>query len=556
MNVTYLSPSIQKTKKFFLFCRCRNPSCVLNTHYSGGSPIAMNDIFNRRQCEMCGKSLLAMYSPASYAHVYCRDCWYSDKWDPLQYGRDYNPNRPFFDQWLDLMKQVPNFNVFQIGNVVNSIYTNFTWNSKDCYLSFSCLKSEGCVYNKNNDQCRDCVDNIFIHSSELLYDCVYARESFKSAFLTRCERCSDCYFGRDLADCHDCFGCVNLKHKRFYWYNEALSETKYKRRLKEALKDRTSIQQHRQRFSEHAKQFLVEYAVIRKSENCSGDGIFNAVNVRYSFGLQDSENIGDAYRITYQTKNAYRVSNAGFIENMYEYIGGGLTTSYTLCSMMAEGCSFMAYSFFCANCDNIFGCVGLRKKKFCVLNKQYTQEEYERLRQQIVTNMQQCDEWGEFPPVKYSPHAYNDSAAIELFPLTREEVLAKGWQFENNHGGIRGKETLSIEHIPASIKQTSSDITKAILVCATCDLNYRIQPKELQVLRTLSLPLPKICPECRLNERLSRIPFPRLYQRQCDCSRKHPAHTNKRCPTEFETTYAPERPEKVFCNLCYQQEIV
>ncbi|MBI5622130.1 DNA-directed RNA polymerase, partial [Candidatus Falkowbacteria bacterium] len=30
---------------------------------------------------------------------------------------------------------------------------------------------------------------------------------------------------------------------------------------------------------------------------------------------------------------------------------------------------------------------------------------------------------------------------------------------------------------------------------------------------------------------------------------------NAGCTNEFETTYAPERPERVYCEECYQKEI-
>ena len=34
------------------------------------------------------------------------------------------------------------------------------------------------------------------------------------------------------------------------------------------------------------------------------------------------------------------------------------------------------------------------------------------------------------------------------------------------------------------------------------------------------------------------------------------AHGTEPCPNEFETTYSPDRPEIVYCEQCYQQEVV
>src|SRR3989344_4931716 len=53
----------------------------------------------RDTCKLCGKSIISVYAPDGPFIVYCRSCWNSDKWDPLQYGREYDFSRPFFKQY-------------------------------------------------------------------------------------------------------------------------------------------------------------------------------------------------------------------------------------------------------------------------------------------------------------------------------------------------------------------------------------------------------------------------------------------------------------------------
>ena len=60
------------------------------------------------------------------------------------------------------------------------------------------------------------------------------------------------------------------------------------------------------------------------------------------------------------------------------------------------------------------------------------------------------------------------------------------------------------------------------------------------------IPLPRMCPNCRYKRRFDLRPPRKLWHRQC---------MNENCKNEFETTYAPERPEKVYCENCYNQEI-
>ena len=63
--------------------------------------------FYKRQCAMCEKSILAMQAPEKPFTVYCRECWYSDKWDAMTYGRDYDFSKPFFAQFRELLEAVP-----------------------------------------------------------------------------------------------------------------------------------------------------------------------------------------------------------------------------------------------------------------------------------------------------------------------------------------------------------------------------------------------------------------------------------------------------------------
>lgn len=84
----------------------------------------------------------------------------------------------------------------------------------------------------------------------------------------------------------------------------------------------------------------------------------------------------------------------------------------------------------CHSCKNCFGCIGLRQKEYCILNKQYTKEQYEELLGRIIPHMEARGEYGEFFPTKYSLFGYNETLAHDYFPLTKDEALARGlkWQ--------------------------------------------------------------------------------------------------------------------------------
>ena len=93
----------------------------------------------------------------------------------------------------------------------------------------------------------------------------------------------------------------------------------------------------------------------------------------------------------------------------------------------------------------------------------------------------------------------------------------------------------------------------------------RVIKGELDRLRQFSFPLPRQCPQCRFTERRTlRLPFT-LWRQQCQCAgaksqngtyQNNGTHQHEgACPNVFETSYAPDRPEIVYCEQCYNAEV-
>lgn len=517
----------------------------------------------KRVCELCKRDVLAVYSSRSYARVMCNACWYGDGWDPTNYGRAYDPSQSFLDQWYALMKDVPHVATVLYQQPVNCEYANWIVGGKNNYLTFSAVQSEGSLYSRLIDYSRDCTDCLSVLRSELLYDCVSTTDSYACAFVTRAEKCSDCYFCRDIQDCQNCFGCVNIKHKQYYWFNEPLSKEEYERRLNDVLCSRESVDEKRRKFEAFANSLPVEYATIRNSEDVSGNVIFNSRLVRSSFTIVESENISESMRIAYDGHDIYRCSFGG-LGATREYECSSTPNSNTiLCSFLVGDCAFSIYCYYCINAQDLLGCVNIRKKQFCILNTQYSEEEYKKIREQIIVDMKQRGEWGEFFPMKLSPFAYNESLAYEYFPLAQEVAMAKGLRWETEEWGVRGTETLLPNAIPNTIGGVDLAIAKEVLRCSTCDKNYRIIRKEFEHLKKMRLPVPLICQDCRFQKRMERFFIPILYNRHCMCTEDHSFHSDGPCSQEFETTYTPPqstgagyRPDGkdiVYCKLCYQE---
>jgi hypothetical protein len=190
------------------------------------------------------------------------------------------------------------------------------------------------------------------------------------------------------------------------------------------------------------------------------------------------------------------------------------------------------------------------------LNRQYTKEDYEKLVPAIIADMQKRGEWGEFFPPIFSSFTYNESIANFHYPLTREEATSLGYNWLENNYDI---EYNGEPYQPLPIKEYEQDEQKrkellaGVLKCEQSGRPFKIMPQELLFLIKQGLPIPKRHYLVRILDRLHLLNPTDLYHRQCDCEEKDHKHEG-RCQVQFETTYAPDRPEKVYCEECYWAE--
>ena len=168
--------------------------------------------------------------------------------------------------------------------------------------------------------------------------------------------------------------------------------------------------------------------------------------------------------------------------------------------------------------------------------------------------------FGECFPTELSPFAYNETVAFEEYTLTKDETLSSGYSWREPESKSYAA-TMQGAEIPDSIHDVLDTICSEVIACPNqgkvemrCTSAFKILPDELAFYRQMKLPIPRYCPNCRYHARLKwKNPF-RFYERQCMCDLGNHGHSEK-CPNEFETMYAPERAEKIYCKECYQKEV-
>jgi len=223
-------------------------------------------------------------------------------------------------------------------------------------------------------------------------------------------------------------------------------------------------------------------------------------------------------------------------------------------SFIDKGCSDIYYSSYLDNSKNCFGCISLKNSKNCILNKQYSEKEYKEIKDKLIAHMKETGEFGENIPINFSPFAYNETVAMERFPLTKKQAQVKGYTWQDNPPGVYGKETLKQKDIPDDIKNVKNNIVEEIIVCDDCGKNYKITKQELTFYKKHSIPIPNYCPDCRYMQRLTyRLPN-QFVQHKCTCKQiDHKHHQDKVCPNKFESPYPKKHgPKNIWCEECYK----
>lgn len=511
-----------------------------------------------------GKMLFSAFPPDAPIKTIAQEDWSSDDWDPMTYGREYDFARPFFEQLRELMLDVP----FPARWVVNAHNADYVMNSndiKDCYLVMSSSfvqNSSYCVWVAN---VKDSLDLYNVAKSSLCYDSTFLRECSQVFFSTRCENSHNLFFCKDCVGCTDCFGSVNLRNKSYYIFNEQYTKDEYKKKIESfCLGSYSRHEELKRQARQFWLQFPNKYVSGRQNSHTVGEYIDHSKNVTDSYNVQGGENLRFCQNmLSAPSKDSYDYSNWGEgTEQIYETLFCGMNSSLCrFCVWCWSNDVDLQYSINCRMSSFLFGCSGIINGQYCILNKQYTKEEYKKLVPKIIEHMNSMPfkdkkgniyKYGEFLPIEFSLLPYNETISQEFFPLQRDEAKENGyfWRDDNTR---EYNITIPAHALSDRIQDVSDSITNEVIGCAHegicgdgCTKGFKIIKQELEFYRRFNIPLPRLCLPCRHVQRLKDRNDHRLWHRKC---------MKPGCQNEFETSYAPVRPEIVYCESCYNAEV-
>ena len=497
-------------------------------------------VLYKRTCSGTGRPIISVHHEKAPFPVYAQDYWWSDKWDQWAFGRDYDPGKSFFQQFNELYSVTPQI-ALNSPNCENSDWTNQCGFLKDCYMTFCCGNSERCMFgmwNSNSENCLDCGATFY---SKWCYELFNCNNCFQCRNSDNLESCSDCLFCRDMISCTDCIGCVGLQHKRFHFFNEALSEAEFRtRKAALALHSRSGVNAAKELFDKFQLNFPRRFTNGLMMENSTGDYLIRTENVHNTYNFRESKNLWNS-RDGLKCYNSLCLLETWTQDHCIEIEGSLGNTNCGFCNKLWESGNIW-YSSHIYNSKDIFGCVSLRHAEYAILNKRYSKDNYFALRERIVSDMKRRGEWGENFPISHSPFAYNLSMGNEYFPMSEEEARKRGYRWETRIDPPVG--STHIWSVPNSIHEVNDETALSeVIRCAESGRHFKLQRQELAFYRAQEIPIPLFHHDVRYFSRMNSRRMPRkLHLRTCSI-----------CGVDLTTTYPPSSPFHIACEDCFSK---
>lgn len=506
-----------------------------------------------------GEKAISQMDDAIPYKIYDNDFWWDpNAWDAVSFGRPYDPAASFEEQWKKLLLDVPHMAIERFNkSIINSEYTADSFDVKNCYLSSSVGLSENISYSVWVAYGKDCLDCLHVDHIEYSYAVTDSDHIYNCKYVRLSDHCADSVFLFDCHNCENCFGCVNLRSKKYCFFNEQLGKEEYMEKMKTIdLGRRGTVVEYTRRFEEFISERGIYKALrMKNSPRAVGDDlkdckdcidVFSAASMKFLLTFYKNENLRHSVDVL-GASDSMDVTLFGPGESSYNVLDG-LQVNKITCGYFLENCLEMEYCYECVDCKYCFGCSGLKKKKFCILNDQYAEEEYWKTVDEIKTKLAEMGTYGTFLPLRDSFFYYHDTYAYAMMPLSENEARAAGarWRKEEANVDTRGMAAISAADVPDRIDDTGDDILQKAVLCEETGRPFKITPSELAFYRTFRIPVPVVHPQRRTLKRFGLRNFSfELYDTTC-------VH----CGKEIRTSYDSAKNLRVYCENCYQQEVI
>jgi len=297
----------------------------------------------------------------------------------------------------------------------------------------------------------------------------------------------------------------NLRNKDYYFMNEKCSPVEYEKKIAQYDLSTLEGQKLAKRDFESLKDKFIVKAFSRiNCENCYGDylvGCKDCKHIYFSDGCRDSKSI---LRGT-EDINSFDCVVGGKIELCYNLLQPGWCYRCAF-TISCNRCNDTYFSETCDDCNECLGCISLKRGKFCIFNKKYSEEEYYRLKNLIFNELKKENSFDEFFNPEKSPFEYEETIADLYFPKVTKK---------HNGDLVEGK-------------------------CVSCGRGLQVSEAERNFYEKMKLAIPEKCFYCNILA-LAR-PYSVVILQA------------KKCLKCGETVFSG-RKENIYCEKCYLGEV-
>lgn len=442
----------------------------------------------RGESVVSGALQLTRFDPALGFRISTSEEFASGEVDNTSVGMDYDFQRPFFEQWATLLRAavLPPLNRVHCEQ---SEYTNAAMHLRRCYLCFAAFHSEDCLYCLSIDHCRDCHSCVSCRGCELCTDSTDLTQCYAVHHSSECRDSFDLFGCLGCRSCRSCFGCVGLERSEYAVFNEVVGREAYERFVNaQSLDMADKRRQAAERCFAAWKQHAFDPPTLIDCSNVSGAHLTKCQDVVECYNGSESRECGYLWAL----ERSFRCYRGVAIGAEFCYTGGFFGTRVAAyCNNVFQG-EALTYSQYLYDCNHCFGCVGLRKQSYCILNKQYSREEYLALIPRVIAHMRSSAEWGAWFPPAIAPHDYRECSAHEhLSPIPFDEARRRGYRFTSKHESAAANPRGDLPSPPQRISpENFSTIAAGTFRCVDSGKLIRYQRPELEYLRRNKLPLP------------------------------------------------------------------
>ena len=490
-----------------------------------------------------GKVIMSSVHPDSEFSVMSDVEW--DNTNFLDKGFDYQLDQLIWDQLWKLRLRVPekatrstaSENTIGIASY-RSIDSYMACGSmvNRCHYTYAMVNGEDSVDVANGEQI---TRSFRVNGSQNIVDCEYVFESVN---------CLNASFLFDCWNCEKCFGATNKRNKKFLWFNEQLSEEEWnKRRADVDLSCYSTAKKFEDRFHDLIRnQAVWPESFSFKNEDSNGERVLKCVRCEDCFWMIDSVDMYRA-RLGLGNEGCAYVSGPGWAKDTYMSTGTAQSANNRFC-IAGQQMNSCEYSAFCVNCEYCFGCMGLKRSRYCIFNKQFTEDEYWEKIDDIKCQMLDDGIYGEFWPAKFCSHGFQYSVGQTYFGYSDEQLDRwKADKFDAGRGLVLSERQIennpvSVEEIPDCIDEIDSEKHVAVPIHdPELDRDFSVIKSEFEIYKKKRWPFPRQHFISRLTNLIRHSNSPHKMDYKCDS-----------CQVDMVTYKNLKFQErKIYCKDCY-----